>query len=277
VREQAGERVGHPQAPGKHLGDLAHRRHVRLEGAHGLRQPLDELQRPHRPRARRARQRAHDPAERLARGAEHDRRLVLAEVAAEELRANVGVGHACGMKQQARVVRLSQRVDIGAQALPEPRREQRALQAMLERQPHTEIGRQAEHADDLRGADSFGTRHSTCCHAVDATAARCPLPGTKSSAIKTPSRPQGPGPRRFLLLDESYGELSTSADRGAAAFAREAREGGVSVEPHDMLGKDDRGEPGGSAQHACCRGGAFGRVLSGTTQASKGICLRFAR
>jgi hypothetical protein len=39
-----------------------------------------------------------------------------------------------------------------------------------------------------------------------------------------------------LLLDESYGESSTSGDRGADCFAWE---GGVSVESHDMLGKDE--------------------------------------
>ena len=107
---------------------------------------------------------------------------------------------------------------------------------MLERQPHTEIGRQAEHADDLRGADSFGTHHSSCCHAADATAARYPLPGTNSSASNTPSRPQARG-RGGSPPGRVVGELSASADRGAAAFARE---GGVSVESHDMLGKDEQ-------------------------------------
>jgi hypothetical protein len=144
--------------------------------------------------------------------------MVLTEVAAEELRGDVGVGHAGGMKQQARVVRLSQRVGVGAQALPEPRREQRALQAMLERQPHTEIGRQAEHADDLRGADSFGTHHSSCRHAADATSASCPLPGQQTARRSAHVAPASPAGAALLLVQDKR-LLNVREREGDGSFA----------------------------------------------------------
>jgi len=64
--------------------------------------------------------------------------------------------------------------------------------------------------------------------------------------ISTPLRPDAAG--AVILLDDSYGELNTSGDRGAAAFRVE---GGVSVEAHDMLGKDEGEKSRSRLRHAC--------------------------
>jgi hypothetical protein len=138
---------------------------------------------------------------------------------------------------------------------------------MLEREPHAEIGRQAERADDLRGADSFGTRHSSCCHAADATAARCPLPGTNSSAINTPSRAQARGrggspPRRVVRRVEyqcrpwrrcfraerrRLGRVSRHARKGRAAGVRRGRSEPVPL-PYPWEGRS-----GGVAARLPCK------------------------
>ena len=59
------------------------------------------------------------------------------------------------VQPEARVIRLPARLDVEPEALPEPGREDRALETVLERQTHAEVGRQAEGASHFRGPYVF--------------------------------------------------------------------------------------------------------------------------
>jgi hypothetical protein len=164
VGERPGECLRHVEPPRERRCDLAHRGHVRLELAHGPGQAGGHLQRACRMRRRRVRQRAQHAPEPLARRAVHHGHLVLDQVPAEDLRGDVCIGHAAGVEQQAEVVGIADGVLAGAGAARQPDREQRPLQTVLERQPHPEIGRQAERAGDLRGANPSGVERGRTCH-----------------------------------------------------------------------------------------------------------------
>ena len=60
---------------------------------------------------------------------------------------------AAGMGEQARVVRLPAGLAVDAEAVGEPHRDQRAAQAVLEREPHAEVRRQTQRRDELRASD----------------------------------------------------------------------------------------------------------------------------
>ena len=84
---------------------------------------------------------------------------------AEDLRGDVGVGGAARMGKQAGVVGLRCRGRVDPEPVSEPRRGQRALEPMLEREPHAKIGRQTQGPDHLRGADLLGALGRLGCHA----------------------------------------------------------------------------------------------------------------
>jgi hypothetical protein len=62
------------------------------------------------------------------------------------------------MGEQAGVVRLGRRRPVNPEAIGEPARDQRAVQAVLEREAHPEVGGQAECADHLGGTNSLMLR-----------------------------------------------------------------------------------------------------------------------
>ena len=74
---------------------------------------------------------------------------------AEDLRPELRVRRAAGVEEQARVVGVPARLDVEPEALAQPGGEDRGLETVLERQAHTEVGRQAEGADHLSGPDAF--------------------------------------------------------------------------------------------------------------------------
>ena len=76
--------------------------------------------------------------------------------AAEDLGPVGGIRRARRVEEQAGIERLPGRLGVDAETPAEPYREQRGLQAVLERQRHPEIGRQAEGAGDLGGAQPIG-------------------------------------------------------------------------------------------------------------------------
>ena len=63
---------------------------------------------------------------------------------------------ACG--EQAGVVRLRRASSVNAQLVGKTHRDQRPMQAVLERKAHAEVRRQAERRDQLRRADPFAVR-----------------------------------------------------------------------------------------------------------------------
>jgi hypothetical protein len=75
--------------------------------------------------------------------------------AAEHLRRDVRLGRAAGVREQARVVGLRGGLAIDAQPVGYPHRDQRRLQAVLEREAHAEVRRQAKRPNQLGGADSL--------------------------------------------------------------------------------------------------------------------------
>ena len=86
-------------------------------------------------------------------------KCVVSASLAEELGGDLRVGRAADVEQQARVVRLRRRLRVDAEALAEPHREQRAVQAVLEAaapMPRSVARRQRR--DHLRGTDLFRVR-----------------------------------------------------------------------------------------------------------------------
>ena len=90
-------------------------------------------------------------------------RLVVSE-AAEELRGDVRIGGATRMSKQTGVVHLRRRRRVDPEPVSEPARDQRALQPVLEREPHAEVGRQAQRPDHLRGAGLLAALGRRICH-----------------------------------------------------------------------------------------------------------------
>ena len=77
---------------------------------------------------------------------------------AEDLRGHVRVGGAARVREQAGVARLPPGLVVGAEALGEPHRDHRALQPMLEREPHPEVGGKAQRPDHLGRPDRLAAR-----------------------------------------------------------------------------------------------------------------------
>jgi hypothetical protein len=57
------------------------------------------------------------------------------------------------MREEAGVVSLRDVLAVDAEPLGEPHRDQSAVQAVLEREPHAEIRRQTQRRDQLRASD----------------------------------------------------------------------------------------------------------------------------
>jgi hypothetical protein len=72
---------------------------------------------------------------------------------AEDLRGDVRIGRAPGVGEQAGVVGLRDALAIDAEAVGEAHGDQGAVQAVLQREPHPEVRRQAKGGDQLRAAD----------------------------------------------------------------------------------------------------------------------------
>ena len=126
-----------------------------------LGQPAGDLQRAGGCRAPRRRKRAHDPGQHLTLRPEGRRDEVLRHRAAEDLRRDVGIRRAAGVHQQARVVGLRGRRAVDPEAVRQPHRDQRAVQALLERKAHPQIGGQAKRRGHLGGTHSVAPRR---CH-----------------------------------------------------------------------------------------------------------------
>ena len=85
---------------------------------------------------------------------EDDRVELLKQCAFGEQRGrNFGVGRTAGIEQQAAVLRLCRCLDVDAQPIDQARRNQGALEAVLEKQSDCQIRRQAQASDYLSGAD----------------------------------------------------------------------------------------------------------------------------
>jgi hypothetical protein len=82
------------------------------------------------------------------------------------------------MGEQAGVIGLRRRRRVNPEAVGEPARDQRAVQPVLERKAHPEVGGQAERADHLRGTNSltlrcFGRHCLTVTESAKATTSSC--------------------------------------------------------------------------------------------------------
>ena len=104
------------------------------------------------------------------------------ERVAEHLRGDVGVGGAARMAKQTGVVGLRCRRRIEPEPASEPRRDQRAVQPVLEREPHAEVGGQAQRRDHLRAADLLDALRRLVCHAPTLSEP----PGTAGSGALVP-------------------------------------------------------------------------------------------
>jgi hypothetical protein len=72
---------------------------------------------------------------------------------AEGIRRDVRVRGAARMGEEAGVVGLRDGLAVDAEPVGEPHRNQGAMQAVLEREPHAEVRRQAQRRDQLRASD----------------------------------------------------------------------------------------------------------------------------
>jgi hypothetical protein len=72
---------------------------------------------------------------------------------AENLRRDVRVRGAARMGEEANVVGLRDGLAVDAEPVGEPHRNQGAMQAVLEREPHAGVRRQAQRRDQLRASD----------------------------------------------------------------------------------------------------------------------------
>ena len=81
--------------------------------------------------------------------------MVTRHATSEDLRPELRVRGAAGVEEQACVVGVPARVDVEAEVLAQSGGEDRGLQTVLERQAHTEVGRQAEGADHLSSPYAF--------------------------------------------------------------------------------------------------------------------------
>ena len=158
VGEQAAHGGREPQALGEHARHLARGGEVRTLFPRHPRHPAGELQRARRRRAPGVGERAHEPGEDLAPGATEDGVEMGGERTAEDLRGDVRLRGAAGVEEQARVVGLRGLVVADPEALREPHRDQRAVQAVLERESHPEVRREAERRHQLRAADLRAAR-----------------------------------------------------------------------------------------------------------------------
>ena len=120
------------------------------------REPARGLKGTHGRRALRLGQRADEPGQDLSLGPVQDGVEMGGERGPEELRGDVGVSGAARMGKQAGVIRLRRRRRVDPEPVSEPARDQRGVQPVLEREPHAEVGRQAQGPDHLRGADLLG-------------------------------------------------------------------------------------------------------------------------
>ena len=170
VREQARERWWQADALREHLGDLACGVQMWPQRAGRPRGPARDLEHGAWGRAPGGRQSAKDAEQARRLRAEHDREVMPGHAAAEDLGTELRISRATRMEEQARVVRLPARLLVDPEPSAEPGGEQRALQPMLERQSHPEVGRQAERADHLGGPYAFSLRRSVR-HSRDRTPA----------------------------------------------------------------------------------------------------------
>ncbi len=159
VDEQAPHRGGHAEPVAEHLRDLAHGGDVALMSSKGPRELAGDLQRARRQCPVLAGQRAQDAGHRLRPRAEHHRGEVPQERAVvEEVGGDLGVGGAPDVEEQAAVVRLRRGRRVDPEPLAESDGDQGAVQAVLEREAHAEVGRQAERGDHLGRADLVAAR-----------------------------------------------------------------------------------------------------------------------
>ena len=100
-------------------------------------------------------QRPQQPREDLSRRPVHERVEVGRQRTAEDLRGDVDLGRAAGVREQAGVVGLGCCPSVDAEPVGEAHRDHRRLQPVLERKCHPQICRQAERGDQLGGADSL--------------------------------------------------------------------------------------------------------------------------
>ena len=83
---------------------------------------------------------------------------------AEHLSRDVRLGRAAHMREQAGEVRLRRGPAVEPKPIGEPGGDQRAAQAVLEWKGHPQVGREAEHSDDLGGTDALGLSGPLVAH-----------------------------------------------------------------------------------------------------------------
>jgi hypothetical protein len=68
----------------------------------------------------------------------------------KEFSGYLGIRRAARVAQKARVVRLRRRLGVDAKTVRKPHRNERAVKAVLEGEPHTQVRRETQRCDCLR-------------------------------------------------------------------------------------------------------------------------------
>jgi hypothetical protein len=216
VGEEAVHGRGKADPLGQHLRDLAHGGEVRTLLPGQPRQPARDLEGANGDCTTRLGQRAEEPAEDLASRPVEDGVEMGGQRVAKDLGGDVGVGGAARMGEEAGIVGLRGRRLVNPEALGEPGRDQGAVQPVLEREAHTEVGGQAERADHLGRTDPLGTR---CFGPHRPTVTGLPKATTGPSRTVTPASESA---LLRVLLSRSFASvLRTGLDTPPLDEARE--------------------------------------------------------
>ena len=130
---------GEPEPRGEHLRDLADRGEVRIPLPARLRQPSGELERPHGRGSSGLRQGA-TGAHRAARASTRTSRARARCVSRRTSRRHSASVVQPDVHQQACEVRLRGRGTVDSQPVGQPHRDERAVEPVLEREAHGEVG-----------------------------------------------------------------------------------------------------------------------------------------
>jgi len=143
-----------------------------------------DLYRAGRPRGARVGKSPDQASHHLTAGPVHQRVEVFGQGTTEHLGGQVRVRRAARVRQQAPVIRLHRGLTVDTEPICQPHRDHGRVQAVLEREPHAEVGGEAQGADDLSGAQLLGRGPSTVrTHAAETTEDSAKLDNMEPSAI----------------------------------------------------------------------------------------------
>ncbi|MGE5289379.1 MAG: hypothetical protein ACM3ML_19700 [Micromonosporaceae bacterium] len=161
VRQARGNRSQGAGLLGEHPRHLAVGCHRRARQPDHPRQPLGDLYHAGRRRDARVGKSPDQVGHHLTAGPVQQRIQVFGQGTTEHLRGQMRIRRAARVRQQAPVIRLHRGLTVHTKPIRQPHRDHRRLQAVLEREPHAQIGGQAQGADDLSGAQLLGRGPST--------------------------------------------------------------------------------------------------------------------